>query len=1473
MATSQGPSKRKSFSLYIKSIALLLCFILSFEQSGFAQIAEQLDISGSFTGPIDSFSRPAHLRYLAYNNLDQSFKVILNQGDFKQSKVPEPENSVIQPLKLFYIGLAIPNKNFWVNLRPDSRDQIIDDSLAKTDMGKILLEADLELKKDLARATFPSTPQGKEYWDMMYKKIEEVYGPNNNRVYLNTRIWVTPGEVVICEDKNSAYIYKAALNVSTEAAYLKDKQGTEIKDPRDKATNEYSAQLMQELILPEIRKEVNTGKKYASLRQVYYSLILAQWFKRKFYGAGGLYPYLIDRQNLNGLTSNHSWSKDTYFHEYRRSYIQKEYDLQVQTFNLFGRAVRTYANGGVDFTGILYGNGPAAKTNIISSESLVPPSLPQADLLEVNSRKCSLQEPYSEEFFLPEPTQNEEETSSKVKTSAVGEQSDSSREIENSSSTKNTLPASGIQKRSLGSSSFILKILSSQPVLKFTHGVNKILSSLPKPVIKLMFIIPVVGALLLCLQNTASAFSITADSANGHIKNLVFQFQPWQNSPDPANETLSGIGQVIGQAHGLHGQELIDFIYNQFIPQMNPLLADQGISNVNIIHVGDKISIPAKFLEGLTPDSIQGVVNSLHSGGWIPLDLNINVLPVYNPTDYIPSSNIPHQSDQNPPYSYHPHVTPPQPGNINTPQDSDNFFTQTADWINQHQSLAIIAGIAVGTLVLLLIGRAVYIKIHKAKQAKNQEGLDDIDALTQEILAKNDDLLKSIQAQSAQADQDDIADINKTLDDIGYEEIMPEDASLLKELEAVTDIVMDNKQIKTILNALMNSDPGKEDYERARAIARHIHPDEFNKLKEAAECSPYYANQHLITRLNLITLERPSELSVGLARARSKIHEWKIMLAKKELTPDDVDMIAGIKEPSKGEKGYAERIIGLMPFLLDQETNDRIGSINKIINQSYGLIKQTILKLLRQKNMPKELYDEKVKKLLIFGHYFADYLAALGYFADLDIAKKYQYDGHELNGDNGNGNGRDAGKKNKDQNQIRLRYNWWHRITAVPGIEKSAREKLKKVMPLLNTAGNKLTPEQYFAVLKPTRIGSSQSWWLRKPVSIFISLFLSMISLCLFFFAGPINLLSPLTLLKGFLIFVGLSSVPLTHYVFAKIGSRSQTKGLEKSHSQIETLQKAWMAFKIPAGNRYPGEHSPQQSNVNLPVPDNYNPKEAGSSIIPKERDHSKENHTLGEKEIKQSDIIAIAELADSLNIKPVDLPSTIEQALEEMFETDRTNKLKIVVMPEELMYTKNLKKIKGPVRLDNMIFVGDEHFADYLKDTGLFLINMLHEMGQRVSIYRPDLGAEARDLAKDTAAAKISSGENIAGETAVPATVYPAEQANDPGGIDLRAINFTIRNRQMTLSNPGTNPDIKNRIFDNDGVERELIEINRLIKAKIIPNDQRLNDCLQNIPESERVKYTREINNCLAEIFMLEEEYAEPSQASLVNLLQAVVK
>ena len=364
--------------------------MLVFEQGGFAQTIGQLNISGylsSLHGALtqDKF-RPLHLRYLAYDSLNNNFRLLLDKGDLKNVNTLQIQEATQALLKYFFIGVSLPNSSFWVNLRPNSPDNIIDPYLAQTDIGKILLEADLQLKKDTAKFTSPENPKGKEYWDKLYKKAGELFGYDNVTIPTLTRPWIVPDEIIVREANDNAYIYKATLKVQLEQDHLKDSAVYNFDDPRLKELNEYSSRLIRELIIPELTKEVNISKRYAPLRQVYYSLILSQWFKQKFSNKGGFYSTLIDRRNLKGIASKENWSKTTYFKEYQKSFQKGEYNIQQPIYTPFGQTIRSYFSGGIDF-GVAQGLTTAIQKDLVQATTTRDTLMASSYILQVDINK------------------------------------------------------------------------------------------------------------------------------------------------------------------------------------------------------------------------------------------------------------------------------------------------------------------------------------------------------------------------------------------------------------------------------------------------------------------------------------------------------------------------------------------------------------------------------------------------------------------------------------------------------------------------------------------------------------------------------------------------------------------------------------------------------------------------------------------------------------------------------------------------------------------------------------------------------------------------------------------------------------------------------------------------------------------------------------------------------------------------------
>jgi len=353
--------------MWRKAFSVLIALCLLFQQTGLASVTAELNLAGHLNQLSAGFRpdifRPVHIRFCTFDALNDNIKVMLDKGNVKGLTQSQLSASTQELLNYFLIGVSLPNDTFWVNLRPDSEKEIIADMLAKTDIGKIMLETDLQLKKDTAQFTSPQTPEGRVYWDRLYKKAEELFGYDNVTIPTLTRPWIIPNEIIVRETKDSAYIYKATLKVMLEQDYLKDSSQYNFKDPRSKALNEYSSQLIRELIIPKLTKEVNLSKRYAPLRQVYYSLILSRWFKSRFANQGGQYASRIDKQDLSGLTSQTSWSKTSFFNAYKQSFSQGEYNIQETVRTPTGQVIRTYFSGGEDLTKALISgpsiNGPS----------------------------------------------------------------------------------------------------------------------------------------------------------------------------------------------------------------------------------------------------------------------------------------------------------------------------------------------------------------------------------------------------------------------------------------------------------------------------------------------------------------------------------------------------------------------------------------------------------------------------------------------------------------------------------------------------------------------------------------------------------------------------------------------------------------------------------------------------------------------------------------------------------------------------------------------------------------------------------------------------------------------------------------------------------------------------------------------------------------------------------------------------------
>ena len=229
-------------------------------------------------------------------------------------------------IKYFLASLTIPDKDLWVNLSPYEKDRIIPEFFSQTEMGRDLLAEDYILKQITASLIYPEGAIGKKFWHQVYAQAAQRFKTTNIPVNTFNKVWIVPDRALVYENvkAGTAFVVESKLKVMLEEDYLamaknempihgrqsgdmfkSELQGTCLHGPQaghsqllagcpaikplnvkapqgnNRLTNELGSQIVREIIIPELTKEINEDKNFIQLRQVYNSLILAIWYKKK----------------------------------------------------------------------------------------------------------------------------------------------------------------------------------------------------------------------------------------------------------------------------------------------------------------------------------------------------------------------------------------------------------------------------------------------------------------------------------------------------------------------------------------------------------------------------------------------------------------------------------------------------------------------------------------------------------------------------------------------------------------------------------------------------------------------------------------------------------------------------------------------------------------------------------------------------------------------------------------------------------------------------------------------------------------------------------------------------------------------------------------------------------------------------------------------------------------------------------------
>lgn len=335
-------------------IPLILAFVLNCLGPQAASAEEvYLPAPGSMVPLSREYHPPVLKGIKVYPDSPFRLDFILDQGDGGKNAAQMKQDSS-RLIKYFLASLTVPEQEIWVNLSPYEKDRIIPPSFGLTEMGRDLLAEDYMLKQITASMVYPEDEFGKKFWTRVYDEAARRFHTTNVRVNTFNKVWIVPDKAVVYENAKAgaAYVLDARLKVLLEEDYLSFQKHAPDQTSRLSATARdvasIGANIVREIVIPQLNREVNENRNFARLRQVYHSLILAAWYKKKIRDSILSYAY-AGKNMVAGVAANDPKAKDKIYRLYLTAFRKGVYNyIREETDPATLRVVpRKYFSGGM----------------------------------------------------------------------------------------------------------------------------------------------------------------------------------------------------------------------------------------------------------------------------------------------------------------------------------------------------------------------------------------------------------------------------------------------------------------------------------------------------------------------------------------------------------------------------------------------------------------------------------------------------------------------------------------------------------------------------------------------------------------------------------------------------------------------------------------------------------------------------------------------------------------------------------------------------------------------------------------------------------------------------------------------------------------------------------------------------------------------------------------------------------------------
>jgi ribosomal protein L21E len=357
----QNRKMKKTLCVLIIVAHLMSLFLVP--TKSLAQSMLDLPKPGKRVPMSDEFS-PVTLFGLKMHANPFKFDFILNTGDTGLG----PDNVRIEAEKLikyFMTALTVPEEDIWVNLSPHEDHRVTSAPLSRTALGRDLLAQDYILKQVTSSSLYPEEELGESFWSRVFKKAHETLGITNIPVNTFNKIWIVPEKAVVYLNKDRVFVIDSHLKVLLEEDYLALRQSQVgngslgmVTGAREEAEDEamkgnrsnpenLTSDMIREMILPEIEKEVNEGRNFTKLRQICHSLILAAWYKANLKKALVNRVY-SDQRKIDGVDIKDKEISQKIYNRYLDAYKKGVYDYVKEDYDAYAQDIvpRKYFSGG-----------------------------------------------------------------------------------------------------------------------------------------------------------------------------------------------------------------------------------------------------------------------------------------------------------------------------------------------------------------------------------------------------------------------------------------------------------------------------------------------------------------------------------------------------------------------------------------------------------------------------------------------------------------------------------------------------------------------------------------------------------------------------------------------------------------------------------------------------------------------------------------------------------------------------------------------------------------------------------------------------------------------------------------------------------------------------------------------------------------------------------------------------------------------